>query len=176
MDAENQQSKSARPRPSRLLFGKNPKVTLIRLILTVTLLFIVTHFIVLLKRVEGVSMSPLYPPGKIVFINKLAYINHEPQRGDVVGIRTTGESIIYFKRIVGLPGETISIVRGDVYVDGIKLDEPYAKKRKSWNLPKRTLAQGVSPEFFFIGDNRSMRQSWHYFGVGKGRKIIGKVF
>lgn len=177
MDVEpTEKSNDGGKRPSTHLLGKNPKVTLIRLVLMVTLLLVVSQFVLLPRRIDGVSMSPLFPPGKIILINKLAYMNQDPQRGDIVGIRTTGETILYIKRVVGLPGETVSIQGGQIFVDGKELDEPYAMKDDSWNLPERTLSEGVNPEYFFVGDNRSMDQDWHVFGVVKRDKLIGKVF
>ena len=72
-------------------------------------------------------MLPTYHDGQINFLNRLAYLRHEPQRGDVVGIRYSGDSILLLKRIVGLPGEEVSFDEGKLFINGKPLEEPYVK-------------------------------------------------
>ena len=85
-------------------------------------------------------MTPAYSDHSINFVNRLSYIWHEPRRGDVVGIRLTppdgwsAPHIMFLKRIIGLPGETISFVDGRAHVNGRPLDEPYEKGACDWNL------------------------------------------
>ena len=90
-----------------LLIGRRPKHTLIRIVVWVVTCFAVAKFVLLPIRVEGVSMLPTYRENRVNFVNRLAYIYSKPKRGDVVAIRLAGPSIMYMKRIVGLPGETV---------------------------------------------------------------------
>jgi signal peptidase I len=97
-----------------------------------------------------------------------------------VGIRlnlpaTNGWSaphIMYLKRIIGLPGETISFVGGRVRVNGNTLDEPYEKWACDWNTAPVTLKPD---EYFFVGDNRSMPKEEHTFGKAERSRIVGKA-
>ena len=64
--------------------------------------------------------------GSRVFGSRLSYINSDPQRGDVIIFRwPDNESIYFVKRIIGLPGETVDIIQGHVYINGEVLNEPY---------------------------------------------------
>src|ERR1700690_4367674 len=110
-----------------MVIGRNPKVTLGRVVVLITTCFVVFRFILLPARIEGISMLPTYQDRSVNFVNRLAYRWHEPQRGDVVGIRLAGPHVMYMKRIIGLPGETIAFVEGRVLINGEVLDEPYEK-------------------------------------------------
>src|SRR5882672_4882194 len=101
------------PRPGWLrviAVGRNPRVTLIRILVLVATCFVVFKFILFPLRVTGISMQPTYKDQSINFLNRLAYLTHEPRRGDVVSIRYAGPHLLLMKRIVGLPGETIEFV------------------------------------------------------------------
>jgi signal peptidase I len=164
------------PRPHWLqvvLIGRNPKRTLVRIvILTVVCLLVFNRYVLLPIFVEGGSMLPTYREHGVNFINRLAYLSHGPQRGDVVGIRYTGYHIMLLKRIIGLPGETVAFHRGRVFIDGKQLDEPYVKFSCDWELPPRTLGTN---EYYFVGDNRSMRAGEQTFGVGDRSRIMGRI-
>ncbi|MDD5139987.1 MAG: signal peptidase I [Verrucomicrobiales bacterium] len=155
-----------------MLFGKNPKATLIRIAVLVTVCWVVFSFVLLPIRVTGISMLPTYPNQSLNLVNRLAYFWHEPQRGDVVSIRLTGLHGLFMKRIIGLPGETVAFVNGRVLINGKILDEPYEKLSCDWNSPPVTLA---ADEYYFVGDNRSMPQEDHAQGVKKRIYIVGKV-
>lgn len=157
-----------------LAFGRDPRRTLLRIVLLVTITFLLFHYVLLLRRIESVSMLPTFREGSVHLINRLAYrFTTKPQRGDIVGIRTSGLTVMYVKRIVGLPGETLAIRDGTVLVDGQPLDEPYVRHhRKPWRMKPRRLE---SDQYFVVGDNRSMFQEQHEFGVVRGERIIGKV-
>ncbi len=157
----------------RMVIGRKPKNTLLRvavLVLTVTILRI---FVFLPIRTDGPSMEPTYRDG-INVVNQLAYCFHKPQRGDVVGIRVaeTGHGIMYMKRIIGLPGETIAFHRGHVLINGEPLAEPYLKSRSDWEMAPETLGP---EEYYFVGDNRTMPRAWHTQGRASGSRIVGKV-
>jgi signal peptidase I len=155
------------------LIGRNPRRTLVRIVVLVgTCLILFNHFVLVPIFVDGGSMLPTYKEHGVNFINRLAYVFHGPRRGDVVAIRTTGLSIMYLKRIIGLPGETVAFHRGKVLIDGQKLQEPYVKFSCDWELPPRQLGTN---EYFFVGDNRSMTAGEHFKGVGNRNRIVGKV-
>jgi signal peptidase I len=154
------------------LIGRRPKRTLIRICVLVVTCFVVFKFILLPVRVDGISMLPTYHNHGVNFINRLAYLRHEPRRGDVVGIRFAGPSAMLMKRVVGLPGETVAFSGGRVLIDGSVLDEPYVKFPCNW---ERAPVKLGPDEYFFVGDNRSMPQKFHEFGKKERTGIIGKV-
>jgi signal peptidase I len=160
-----------------VLVGRNWKLTVVRLVVLVATCFIVFRFILLPVRVEGISMLPTYRNSSVNFVNRLAYLRHDPQRGDVVGIRLSDPSIMwpsvmYLKRIIGLPGETVAFVNGTVLIDGQTLAEPYEKNDCDWSLPPVKLGPH---QYFVVGDNRSMPPEYHKFGKVPRDHIVGKV-
>ena len=154
-----------------ILVGRNPRFTLVRIVVLVVTCFVVAKFILLPIRVEGGSMMPTYHNG-VNFVNRLAYVRHEPQRGDVVALRLAGHSIMYMKRIVGLPGETVSFHHGHAYIDGKRLAEPYVKYDCDWERPPVTLE---ADQYFVVGDNRSMPIEDHTMGEPHRNRIVGKI-
>jgi signal peptidase I len=157
--------------------GRRPGTTLIRAVVLALVCFVVFRFVLLPIRVTGISMMPTYQDHSVNFINGLAYMRHEPQRGDVVGIRLTPSdgsrpTVMYLKRIVGLPGETISFIGGRVMINGEPLDEPYEKWPCNWICAPVTLGP---TEYFVVGDNRTMSQFDHVFGKVDRSRIVGRV-
>lgn len=155
-----------------VVIGRRPKWTLVRIAVLVTLVFLTRQFALLPIRSIGPSMLPTYQDHGVNFVNRLAYISHEPQRGDVVAIRTSGVSVMYMKRIIGLPGETVQFHHGRVFINGEPLDEPYVKYGCDWESIPITVA---SNKFFVVGDNRSMPPRYHYFGETERQRIVGKI-
>ena len=161
-----------------VLFGRNWKFTLARLVVLVVACFVIFRFVLLPVRVEGISMLPTYQNGSVNFVNRLAYPWHGPQRGDVVGIRLSDPSIMwpsvmYLKRVIGLPGETVAFVNGTVLINGKPLAESYEKNQDcDWNLPLVKLGPS---QYFVVGDNRSMPSQYHEFGRVPRDHIIGKA-
>jgi signal peptidase I len=157
--------------------GRNPKTTLVRAAVLALVCVVVFKGALLPVRVEGISMTPTYANHSVNFVNRLSYLRHEPQRGDVVGIRLTppnGSSphIMYLKRIIGLPGEVISFVDGHPCINGQPLDEPYEKGACDWSMAPVTLS---SDEFFVVGDNRSMPKEEHVLGKAERSRIVGQA-
>ena len=173
MNTSNHSSRIT-PRPVwfRMLVGKSPLTTLVRCAVVAALLLVTAKFVLLPVRVAGISMEPTFANNQFNLINRIAYLTGEPERGDIVGIRIAGNRALYMKRIIGLPGEIISIQGGQVHVDGSPLKETYVKKRANWNVAPVTLQPG---EYYVIGDNREMAQDDHLFGRVERSRIIGRV-
>lgn len=163
----------------RAAIGRNPKATLVRIVVLVVVCVVVFKFILLPIKVEGISMLPTYHDGSINFINRLAYISHEPRRGDVVGLGLMGDApihhvprVMYMKRIVGMPGEVISFSHGQLYINGAALPEAYVKLPCDWNAAAVT---NGSSQYYVVGDNRSMPKQLHEHGRAERQQIVGEV-
>jgi signal peptidase I len=156
----------------RLVFGRNPRRTLVRIAVLGAVSFVVFGFLLTPIRVRGISMEPTYHDGTLNLVNRLAFRFRSPARGDIIAIRLAGPSVLYVKRIIGLPTERVAIVNGIVQINGAPLIEPYVHNRQPWNVPEVT----VGPrEYFVIGDNRGMRASDHDFGRVDARRILGEL-
>lgn len=160
-----------------VLIGRRPRHTFIRIIVLAILSFVIFKFILLPVRITGISMEPTYHDRSVNFINRMAYLTHEPQRGDIVGIRMSQSastpSELLMKRIIGLPGETVSFHNGVTYVNHAPLREPYLKFSCDWEEGPFLCA---SNEYYVVGDNRSMQFQLHTKGRPERWRIVGKLF
>ena len=141
-----------------VLIGRRPRNTVLRIAVLVPVVFLTARYLIWPLRVQGPSMAPTYRENGINFLNRLAYLFHEPRRGDVVAIRLAGRSVMLMKRVIGLPGETVP--------------EPYVKYPCRWDRPPRKLGPN---EYFVVGDNRFMPITDHYHGAAERERILGKV-
>jgi signal peptidase I len=156
----------------RIVFGRNPRRTAVRVLVLASISFITFRWVLIPMRAEGISMLPTYRSGSLNLVNRLAYLNEKPSRGDIVAIKLAGPHVLYVKRIIALPGERISLTEGQVYVNGAPLIEPYVRNRSPWDVPEVTL---TSREYFVIGDNRGMRATDHDFGRVDSSRIVGRI-
>jgi signal peptidase I len=152
--------------------GRRPKATLVRIVVLIAVCFITFKFILLPIRVEGISMQPTYHDRQLNCVNRLAYLHHEPQRGDVVSVRFAGTSVMLMKRIIGLPGESVSFHGGRAYINGQMLDEPYVKNSCDWEFGPILCGPN---QYYVVGDNRSMPYQMHMQGRADRERIIGKI-
>jgi len=160
-----------------VVVGRNPRVTAIRLLVTVLLTVLAFQYVFVPVRVTGISMSPAYKDGERRWVSPLLARLQGIHRGDVVSIQTSGRQVMYLKRVIGLPGERVQIRKGDILVDGDRLEEPYILNRSpAWNWPTNGTERLLGPEeYLVVGDNRAMPMDSHYFGVADRRRILGKV-
>ena len=156
----------------RIVFGRNPRRTAVRVLVLASISFVTFRWVLVPMRAEGISMLPTYRSGSLNLVNRLAYLNQKPSRGDIVAIKLAGPHVLYVKRIIALPGERISLTEGQVYVNGVPLNEPYVRNRSPWDVPEVTL---TSREYFVIGDNRGMRVADHDFGRVDVSRIVGRI-
>jgi signal peptidase I len=126
-------------------------------------------------KVEGTSMMPGLADQERIFINKYAYRLGSIERGDVVVFRYPGDpSKNYIKRVVGVPGDRIEIVRGAVLVNGQPLEEPYLpeKFRDTRSMSEVTVPAG---SYFMLGDHRNLSSDSRDFGAVERDAIFGKA-
>lgn len=140
--------------------------------------FVLNTFIIANSEVPSGSMENTIMTGDRVIGSRLSYRFEDPKRGDIAIFRfPDNEKIYYVKRIIGLPGETVDIVDGKVYINGSDepLDEPYIREPM---IPEAPMHFEV-PEnsYFMMGDNRNYSMDarrWENTYV-KREKIIAKV-
>ncbi|HJR81706.1 MAG TPA: signal peptidase I [Anaerolineales bacterium] len=123
-------------------------------------------------RVDGFSMNPTLQNGEYILVNRLAYKLGEPVRGDIVVFSfpmDPKQDLI--KRVIGLPGETISVQDGKVLVNGLPLDEPYIAAppiyNNTWVVPEGQL--------FVLGDNRNESKDSHEWGMLPMENVVGRA-
>jgi signal peptidase I len=142
------------------------------LVLTI-LIFIVIHFAVQSYHVDGASMQPTLYNDYFVVVNKTAYLFQQPQRGDVIVFHyPLDPSNDYIKRVIGLPGDTIKTNFNTVWVDGVKLNEPYISapgnpSAHQWVVPPN--------DYFVMGDNRPVSDDSRSWGFVPKNFIVGKA-
>ena len=136
------------------------------------ILFVIINSVSARVRVDGSSMVPTLQDGEFVLVNKLAYRVGSPSRGDIIVFRSTTETDLdLIKRIVGVPGDTVSVARGRVSVNGTPLSEPYINAAPNysgeWRVPAGSL--------FVLGDNRNDSSDSHMWGYLPEHNVIGKA-
>lgn len=145
---------------------------IIETILLAAIVFLVVNALTGRFRIEGSSMEPLLHDGEYVIINRVVYKLHPPERGDIIVFMRDGRRD-YIKRVVGLPGETIEIRQGQVFINGQPLEEPYVKEAGSYSMSPRTIGPN---EYFVLGDNRNNSSDSHNWGSVPLSAIDGKAW
>ena len=143
-------------------------------VIAVLTVFVIRTFLIQPFLVSGASMEPNVQQNNYLIIDELTYHFREPQRGEVVVFRYPGDpSTFYIKRIMGLPGETVSFAGGKVLVDGEVVDESgYLRGADTQGAVRVTLAPGT---YFVMGDNRANSYDSRAWGPLDRRLIVGKA-
>ena len=143
----------------------------LRLGITIVLAVVVFKFLLVPCVISGASMEPTVHSSGFTFCWRGSFWFREPRRGDVVIIKYDN-NIYFLKRIVGLPGESVSFRDGKLYINGQILDEPYVKYSSDWNMSPVKVGEN---EFYVVGDNRSMHIAQHQKGSVRAARILGKM-
>lgn len=173
--------------------NKKNKVTkseVIKFLLYILAIFLITfcilHFLGQRTRVSGSSMEATLSDGDNLIVDKLTYRIWDPERFDIVVFPYEGPGssdsffgkTYYIKRIIGLPGETVYIdYDGNIFIDGVKLDENYGLSRISNpGIAAEPLKLGED-EYFVMGDNRNNSSDSRFSNVGpiKGSHFTGRA-
>lgn len=152
---------------------------LVCICLTFFLTWSVTEFVGQRTEVEGMSMSPTLKDKENLILDKISYRFRDPERYEIVVFPPKyKENTYYIKRVIGLPGETVQIRNGEVYIDGMRLegDEAYGKIKDS-GLAAEPFLLGEE-EYFVLGDNRNDSIDSREPEVGAVRRedILGRAF
>lgn len=171
---------------------------LIETIILALFIFLLLHLAIGNRRVEGPSMEPTLANGERVIVNKLTYLHFDPlgnssflpfvasdnadklftidspERGDIVVFRHPPQaSRDFVKRIIGMPGDTIEMKQGVVFINGSKLHEPYVAKADLESMESRTVPAN---SYFVLGDNRRASNDSRVFGTVPLENIIGRAW
>ncbi|MFZ5988454.1 MAG: signal peptidase I [Bacillota bacterium] len=166
------------------------------IIVAIAIALVLRAFVFEWVVVQGQSMENTLYNRQVLFVNKLEYMYGKPKRGDIIIIQfkegnwdylpfgrenpvitrilpSRGE-INYIKRIIGVPGDVVDIKEGYVYINGIKMTEPYAKgttMEQTFELPKVVPQNNV----FVMGDNREYSKDSRQLGFIEYEKVKGKA-
>jgi len=144
-------------------------------LISVAASFMIITFLYQPVRVEGTSMQPQLRDQDRLFINKFVYRFEKISRGDIVVFHYPRDpEKSYIKRVIALPGDTIRIDDGRVYVNGQRVEESYVPKRFR---DVRSMAAMVVPpdQYFVMGDHRSISSDSRDFGPVTRKLIYGKA-
>jgi len=146
-------------------------IDLLQTVFFAIILFVIINTLSARVRVDGISMMPTLQNGEYILVSRVSYKLSPPERGDIIvfSIPTDGSQDL-IKRVVGLPGETISIHDGIVFVNGVQLQEPYIASPPRYN-GEWTLGED---QLFVLGDNRNDSKDSHQWGLLPYQNIIGK--
>ena len=133
--------------------------------------------------VEGTSMLPELKDGERLLVNKLVYYKIQSvswghiERGDIVVFWFPNDpDKSYVKRVIGLPGETVELRNGKVYINGVELNEDYIDVEHNQSLPSWPPKKVEEHHYFVMGDNRDNSSDSRYWGLVPEKYIYGKAF
>ena len=136
-------------------------------IVIVVVVVLIRTFIITPVRVDGDSMKNTLKNGDILLLYKLSSID----RFDIIVLEEEKDNEKIIKRVIGLPGETVAIKKGKIYINDKVIDDEYAYGETS-DYNKVTLKDD---EYFILGDNRLISKDSRYFGPIKDNEIKGKI-
>ena len=150
---------------------KHFMLDLLETLVLAVILFLVINAVSARVRVDGFSMRPTLEDGEFILVNRLAYKFGDPKRGEIIVFRSPvvpDEDLI--KRVIGLPGDEIEVMDGDVFVNGSSLDEPYIAASPIYSGKW----QVVDGYLFVLGDNRNDSSDSHSWGLVPMQNIVGR--
>lgn len=147
------------------------------IVLTI-LMFLVIRLAVQNFNIEGMSMEPSLHDRELILVDKWTYLFHAPSRGDViVFVAPPHPDQDYIKRIIALPGDTITIHDTTVIVDGVTLNETYVDPHRQGNVyAYKNISRVIPPNYYFVlGDNRIGSSDSRDWGLLPSGNIIGRA-
>ncbi len=178
MDRDERKTEGREPETEKKSLGREIWEYVKLVIIVVAAVILLTNFVIVNARIPSASMEDTILVGDQIFGNRLAYKFGEPERFDVIIFRyPDDESQLYIKRIIGLPGETVTIREGKVYINDsdTPLDDSFCRETPS------SKGDGVYqvPEdcYFMMGDNRNNSHDSRFWDNKylQRDKILGKA-
>lgn len=160
-------------------FIKNILYVVFSVVITISVVYIFMHFIARPYVVDGDSMNPTLYNHDFLIVNRLEYRISDPERYDLIVFPDkNGEDIEYVKRIIGLPGETVQIMNGKIYINAQELNEFYGKDDYIEDIGNIGFPIALGPnEYFVLGDNRndSIDSRNTAIGIVNRIEIVGRA-
>jgi signal peptidase I len=155
---------------------ENIQIAVIALILAL----LIRSFVAEPRFIPSNSMVPTLQIGDRLIVEKLSYRQHGPQFGDIVVFQPPDLLLeqgykrdqAFIKRVIGLPGQTVEVKQGKVWIDRQELGEPYIAAPPAYTMPPITVAPGT---VFLMGDNRNNSNDSHVWGLLPQQNIIGRA-
>nr|WP_317359571.1 signal peptidase I [uncultured Tyzzerella sp.] len=161
---QNDNKENSKPALTKAQKIKKELIDIIKtIVIAVIVAFIITNFIIVNAVVPTGSMKNTILPNDRLIAFRLSYLFSEPQRGDIVVFKAPDdESVLYVKRIIGLPGETVNIVDGKVYINDSNepLEDDYIMEEMLGSFGPYVVPEG---SYFMMGDNRNDSQDSRYW-------------
>jgi signal peptidase I len=155
---------------------------LLQLLLCLALVFgVVKPFVAEAFYIPSPSMVPTLEIGDRVLVNKFIYRFSDPQRGDIIVFRSEAEGgVDLIKRVVGLPGDKVELLHGQVFLNGQRQNEPYVVNKPCVSGMPKTCSYGpvTVPQghYFVMGDNRAKSADSRFIGPVPKKAILGEAF
>jgi signal peptidase I len=147
------------------------------LLYTVIFYLLISHFVLMAVEIKGTSMSPTLLDGERYILFRCPYLWRAPRTGEIVVIKDPQDQDLSIKRIVGLPNDLVEIRKDGVYVNKVKLSEPYltslAAYASGWE-PVKPLRLGPQ-DYFVLGDNRRRSADSRIYGPVPRKFILGLI-
>ena len=181
-------SGSARDGRGRTAFrGRTIVEYVVLAVVAVAVALLIQAFLVKPYRIPSASMEDTLLIGDRVLVDRISWRFSLPERGDIVVFHPPFDGPVLIKRIIGLPGDEISLSGGFVYVNGRRLDEPYVRRIDGRQEPSQPFSNGlpwslqepykVPPgSYFVMGDNRTDSGDSREFGPIKREQFVGRAF
>jgi signal peptidase I len=144
------------------------------IVVALAMALLIRKFIIQASIVPSTSMVPTFLVGDRLFVNKFIYRFKTPQRGDIVVFRSVVDDKDYVKRCVGLPGETLEVRRGDIYVNGKLVILPGVNVQRDYDYMDPVKIPADS--YFMMGDNRGSSSDSRYWGFVPDSHLLGKAW
>lgn len=149
--------------------------------LSIVLALGIRQFVAEARFIPSGSMIPTLQIDDRLVVEKISYRFNPPQRGDIIVFRAPQKALdaaqvqgkaAYIKRIIGLPGETIEVKDGKVFINGEVLQEDYIQAPPTYTLPPEVIP---AEEYLVLGDNRNSSSDGHVWGFLPKEAIIGRA-
>ncbi|MBM3166388.1 MAG: signal peptidase I [Chloroflexi bacterium] len=135
---------------------------------------VVFHTAIASFKVYGSSMYPSILPGEYIMVSKAAYFVRQPQHGEVIVFHSPRDpQTDLIKRVIAVPGDTIEIKKGTVFVNSVALAEPYISEPPKYDVAHQQIIDG---HFFVLGDNRNNSSDSHGGWTVPRQYIVGKAW